>query len=455
VIKKLWPLAFVLTGCATTGPTGGTRFDVPIVTQVDRLGVTPVQARAALVIAPEEERFKSYAPIPLGAWDYQWGRNLPSAARSAFSQVFYSAHVTPAPDGTSDYEVRLSFDRAKTSAHVGFSRMSSSLGLVAQLFAGRELLWERSFDAKDETSGNKDGFAVLGAQLARLAREAALAVHETVSVRPQPAPQAARPAAPVAAAPPAAAPPAPVVRSDVDELPSQRARRAGHAVVIGIERYREKLPKADFAAADAKLVAEYAKRVLGYPEENVAVLTDERAARGDFEKYFERWLPNRVEAGDEVLVFFSGHGAPNPKTGDAFLVPYEGDPTYIDETGYPVKRLYQQLAKLPAKRVVVALDSCFSGAGGRSVIAKGARPLVSSRAVDVPAKVTLIAASAGDQISNSYDEKGHGLFTYFFLKGLKEKGELRGAFDYAAPAVTKAARRDFNADQTPQWTEGR
>ncbi len=262
------------------------------------------------------------------------------------------------------------------------------------------------------------------------------------------------------AAPAFASPaPAPAVaqapRSDVDDLPPAAARRKAHAVAIGVESYREALPKADFAASDAKLFAEYAKRALGVPEENVAVLWNERAAKSDFEKYFERWLPNRVEAGDEVFVYFSGHGAPNPKTGEAYLVPWDADPTYIEETGYPIKRLYSALAKLPAKRVVVAMDSCFSGAGGRSVIAKGARPLVSVRSGAVPDKITVISASAGDQISNTYHQQGHGLFTYYLLKGLKERaGDFKAAFDYLKPEVARTARREYNADQDPQWREG-
>ena len=261
------------------------------------------------------------------------------------------------------------------------------------------------------------------------------------------------------------APPRPVpaespasARSDVDELPAPRAEsKRRHAVLIGVERYRENLPRADFAAGDARLAAEYFKRVLGVPEQNIALLIDERATKSDFEKYFERWLPNRVEAGDEVFVYFSGHGSPNPAKGDAYLVPYDGDPTYIDQTGYPLKRMYEQLAKLPAKSVLVAMDSCFSGAGGRSVLAKGARPLVSVAVVDaLPARITVLAASAGDQISNSYQEKGHGLFTYFLLKGLRQKGEdMRGVFDYLKPEVSRVARREFNADQDPQWREGK
>jgi uncharacterized caspase-like protein len=246
-------------------------------------------------------------------------------------------------------------------------------------------------------------------------------------------------------------------KADVDELPAAVAPRPNtYAVVIGIETYREKLPKADYAAGDAQIFAEYAQRVLGVPEQNLALLTGDRASKSDFEKYFERWLPNHVEEGGTVYVYYSGHGAPDPAKGDAYLVPYDADPSYIEQTGYSLTRLYQQLAKLPAQSVVVALDSCFSGAGGHSVIAKGARPLVSVVETDVPARLTVLSASAGDQISNSYQDKGHGLFTYFLLKGLRQKGaDFKAAFDYLQPEVAKTARREYNADQTPQWRTGK
>jgi hypothetical protein len=256
---------------------------------------------------------------------------------------------------------------------------------------------------------------------------------------------------------PAAAPvPAPV--SDVDEPsgPAAAPNPGAHAIVIGIRSYRQKLPAADFADGDAKAVAKRLHHDLGFADENVATLIDEQAARSDFEKYFERWLPNRVREGDEVFVYFSGHGAPNPKTGDAYLVPYDGDPAYLLETAYPVKRLFAALGKLPAKKVTVVMDSCFSGAGGRSVLAKGARPLVAVADDAVPAKITVISASAGDQVSNAYQEKGHGLFTYYFLKGLDaRRADLRGVYDLLKPQVSGYARRELNADQTPQWREGK
>jgi Caspase domain/Ankyrin repeats (3 copies)/Ankyrin repeat len=257
----------------------------------------------------------------------------------------------------------------------------------------------------------------------------------------------------------------PVILSDVDDLPQTPARtkKNAYAVVIGIERYRQHLPKADFAVHDAKTVAEYLTKVLGYPKENVVTLLNDEALKSDFEKYFEKWLGNNVEKDSTVFIYYSGHGAPDLRTGSAYLVPYDGDPSFIDETGYSLKRMYAALAKLPAKEIIVALDSCFSGAGGRSVIAKGARPLVlnlQNTAVLSP-NVTVLAASSGDQISSTYEEKGHGLFTYFLLKGIRNEDVVKPdgslaideLYSYVKPQVERIARKQYNNEQTPQLIE--
>ena len=250
--------------------------------------------------------------------------------------------------------------------------------------------------------------------------------------------------------------------ADVDTLPSAKAppRKNAYAVVIGIEQYREKLPKADFADRDAKLMGEYLTKVLGYPEENVIVRLNERATRTDLVKYFEEWLRNNVDPGGSVFVYYSGHGAPNNKTGEAYLVPYDGDPAFVDSTAYPVKQLYAALEKLPAKEIVVVMDSCFSGAGGRSVIAKGSRPMVISAENPILAtgKTVVLAASSGDQVSSTFEEKGHGLLTYYFLKGLQGEADLNKdgtiemaeLFEYVKPNVQRVARKQYNNEQTPQ-----
>ncbi len=256
-------------------------------------------------------------------------------------------------------------------------------------------------------------------------------------------------------------PSAAAVSSDVDELPSKKAKaKNAYAIVIGIETYRQKLPPADFAVRDASTITEYLTKVLGYPEENVITLLNDRALQSDLAKYFEKWLPNNVEQGNTVFVYYSGHGAPNPKTGDAYLVPYDGDPTFITETGYSLKRMYDALGKLPAKEIIIALDSCFSGAGGRSVIAKGSRPLVVNLQTNIvlSKNMTVLSASSDDQTSSAYAEKGHGLFTYFLLKAIKNEDVVRkdgslkieDLYDYLKPQVERVARKQYNNEQMPQ-----
>ena len=256
-----------------------------------------------------------------------------------------------------------------------------------------------------------------------------------------------------------------IIKSDVDELPAIKvnSNKNAYAIVIGIEQYRQKLPKADFAVSDARIVSEYLTKVMGYSEENVVTLTNEHATNVDFAKYFEKWLPNNVEKDSTVFIYYSGHGAPNTKTGDAYLVPYDGDPSFIEQTGYPLKKLYESLNKLQVREVIVALDSCFSGAGGRSVIAKGARPLVMNLQSNMALSknMTVLSASSGDQISSTYDEKGHGLFTYFMLKGIKNEDVIKqdgsikmdDLFGYIKPQVERIARKQFNNEQTPQLIE--
>ena len=73
-------------------------------------------------------------------------------------------------------------------------------------------------------------------------------------------------------------------------------------------------------------------------------------------------------------------------------------------------------------------------------------------------RTAVLAASSGAQVSSTYKQQGHGLLTYFFLKGLQGDADqdhdgvvqLKELFDYLQPQVTSVARRDFNNEQTPQ-----
>lgn len=255
--------------------------------------------------------------------------------------------------------------------------------------------------------------------------------------------------------PPQTAPAAPSAKprsfsSEVD-VPSYSSspRPQDFALVVGIEKYAS-LPEAPFAERDAEAVRKHLV-ALGFSQRNVVFLTGQAATRGAVQGYLDEWLPRNAKPESTVFFYYSGHGAPDPKTGEAYLVPWDGNPMFLTSTAYPLKQLYGALGKLKAKHVVVALDACFSGAGGRSVLAKGARPLVTKVADGVAPEgsITVLAAASGDEITGTLDEHGHGMFTYFLLKGLSAgKRSAQALQDFILPNVQDEARRQ-NREQTP------
>jgi TPR repeat protein len=221
------------------------------------------------------------------------------------------------------------------------------------------------------------------------------------------------------------------------------------AIIIGIEKYRT-VPPTEYAAADAGMVRDYLK-ALGITDRNIEFLADDRATLSDIRKVIETKLPNMVKASSRVIVYYAGHGAPGTARGESYLVPYDGDPSFLADTAYPLSRLYDRLSRLQAKEVLVILDSCFSGAGGRSVLAKNTRPLVMVKDTPLPAskKMIVLTSSRGSQITTSLSEVGHGAFTYFFLRALQEGNrDIGEVYAYLNPRVTEEAKRQ-NVDQTP------
>lgn len=254
-----------------------------------------------------------------------------------------------------------------------------------------------------------------------------------------------------------AAAPEPTWTSDVDHPAyGEKQNPNNFAVVVGIEKYSG-IPEARFAERDAAAVKEHLI-ALGFPERNIRFLAGPQASRASLAKELETWLPRVVDESSTVLFYYSGHGAPDIKSGQAYLLPWDGDAHFLQDTAYPIGRLYEKLNALKAKRIVVALDSCFSGAGGRSVLPKGARPLVTKidTATNSAGKLLVLTASAADEISGSDEVQGHGVFTYYLLRGLSGAAadkagrvSVQALYDYLVPKVRDAAARE-NRDQTPQ-----
>lgn len=356
--------------------------------------------------------------------------------------------------GTSHWESRHDWDAVspKSGAVLAKGQVNNTLsmgrtirelmGLVERRFAPGTTLHAKLLAQKTPEEAAPAG-GVSKAELQELVTAAVAGANAGRAGPPAPAPQAAEPS------------------SDVDAPKYAKAAARPHdlAVVVGVEKYVD-LPDARFAERDARAVRSHLVQ-LGYPERNVVLLTGERASRASLVKTVDTWLGQNVKEDSTVFFYFSGHGAPDVKTGEAYLVPRDGDPAFLEDTGYPLKRLYAKLGALKAKRAVVALDACFSGAGARSVLPKGARPLVTK--IDtgaVAGRVVSLTASGALEISGTDEAQGHGLFTYYLLRGLNgaaknEAGAvtLASLHEYLTPNVQDEARRQ-NRQQTPQLLSG-
>ncbi|GKS58261.1 hypothetical protein YTPLAS18_17880 [Nitrospira sp.] len=218
------------------------------------------------------------------------------------------------------------------------------------------------------------------------------------------------------------------------------------ALVIGIEKYQH-VPNVPYARADARTVEEYLHN-LGYEPRNVESLLNEQATLANLKIAVESTLPRRVKPDSRVFLYYAGHGSPDPLTGDTYLLPHDGRPDHLTQTGYALTDLYAQLGELEASQVVVAIDACFSGIGDRSVSSTGRSSKITPPVLAAP-RVAAITATHGDQISFPKKDQPHGLFTYYFLKAIQDgHAHLGEIFDTLGPQVENDARLQGHA-QSP------
>lgn len=142
----------------------------------------------------------------------------------------------------------------------------------------------------------------------------------------------------------------------------------------------------------------------------------------EIEKLSQLALAYEGEA--NILFYYAGHGFPDEKTKNSYLMP-------VDISGADVKHgvkldyLYDLLTKYPSNKVIVLLDACFSGGGREEGLfaARGVR--IRPKKNIIKGNLIVLTSSSGDQSSLPYSNKLHGMFTYFLLQKLKEtKGEV-------------------------------
>jgi uncharacterized caspase-like protein len=127
---------------------------------------------------------------------------------------------------------------------------------------------------------------------------------------------------------------------------------------------------------------------------------------------------NQAKPEDLLLIYYSGHGKPN-RAGILHLTTFDTVVNKLESRAIPINRVYDILGTGKARKIVILLDCCYSGAAGQGF--KGAvddqlQQLNNARGT------YLVTASTELQVAHESAEEGLSLFTKHLIAGL-ETGE--------------------------------
>jgi hypothetical protein len=258
-----------------------------------------------------------------------------------------------------------------------------------------------------------------------------------------------KPAAPAAIAAPAPPPPPPSTQ---------------WAVIIGVGGYESSsVPKLRYPVADADAIYQTLIASGGFKKENILLLTDKTERKPTLRNI--KWalgtfLARSAHKDDLVVIYFAGHGASEvdqrgiERDGlSKYLVPIDADPDDLYSTAMPMDEMQNVLARIEAERVTVFLDACYSGAAGGRTFAS-----TKTRAVNVDdlflERLTrskgraIVTASRPSELSIELADLGHGVFTYYLVRGLQGSADLnrdgivslQELYEYLAQEVSRKSR---------------
>lgn len=241
--------------------------------------------------------------------------------------------------------------------------------------------------------------------------------------------------------------------SDVDiDIPSTRISRDNvFALIIANENYQD-ASKVSNAINDGEIFSQYCQKTLGLPQSNVHLIKDATLNNIKRGLNLMKQISEAYKGEASFIIFYAGHGIPDEKTKDAFLMPVDGFSTDIS-TCYRLSDFYEIVGSMNSRKTIVLLDACFSGSVRGDGMLMAARGVAIKPKTGAPSGKTIVISSAqGDETAYPYEEKQHGLFTYFLLKKLKEsRGDitLSALVEYLKDNVSKKSLVANGKQQTP------
>jgi len=224
----------------------------------------------------------------------------------------------------------------------------------------------------------------------------------------------------------------------------------GYALIVGVASYKNLPAKSQLEFSERDADAIYS--ILISPEggnfraENVHRLTGAKATLANLKQELEVWLPSVAKEEDRVVIYFAGHGF--IQAGRAYLAPYDLDPNNIAGTGYPMETLGNVAgSRIKARWKVLLTDSCHSGA----ITPDADAAQYNKSLLDLSRSMFSLTASRDRE--RSFESKdwgeGHGIFTYYVVKGLEGQADENGD-----GIVTADELADYTRTQVREVTKG-
>lgn len=242
-------------------------------------------------------------------------------------------------------------------------------------------------------------------------------------------------------------------KSDVDiNIPdiSTSKNKNTYALIITNEDYTF-LDDVKYASNDGEIFKQYCIKTLGIPAEQIRL--SQNASFGILNSDIA-WLEEalNLQAGNNAIVYYCGHGIPDEKTSDAYLVPTDSDGKNSISC-YSLKKLYSTLSNTKASRITYFMDACFTGASREGDMLIAARGIAREAKKEILEGNSIVfAATSSDETAMTHKSQNHGLFTYYLLKKLQEtKGNVTYSelAEYITSNVKKQSLLINNKPQTP------
>ena len=232
------------------------------------------------------------------------------------------------------------------------------------------------------------------------------------------------------------------------------------AVVIGVSQFADsRVPHLKYSAKDAKDFYDYLVDPSGgkFQPDHVKLLLNNDATKINIEDMIgDSFLPHAANPNDLVVIYLSTHGSPAGAdvAGVNYFVAYDTRPNKLFATGIEMQRVLRTIKeRVHTNRVLLVLDTCYSGAGALGGAGKGMfRSNVDSARVAQGTGSLVISSSSPDQRSWESDSLKNSYFTRYLINGLRTAGNtvpLETVFSQMKQEVQNTVLREKGEMQTP------